>query len=1144
MRELQSLSLRNNSITQLPPNALTSLVNLTSLNLEHNQLPRLVSNSLSGPFGSCGSCADGGAINVSIQLGNNSITSISDDAFAGVFLGSVAYSGGIFIGLQCNQLATLNFQMFAIPNSSATSRNLRLDASGNDLEQLMVTEGPSGDRVFGNGLIWLDLHNNSISVISHSFFLHTMDLEFLDLSHNALTVIPMNVFSGNVALDFLKTLNLSHNPITAIAAGAFAKLVRVISLSLSSTWLESIDANTFGKPLRDLQQLDLSYTNITYIGRSTFGNQSALMNIALDHAKLTVLGLEPWFGTDRLTFTSLDISLTNNDITMLGNFFAEFPPYISVRMGLSHNRITSGGISEIFSSYCSAAPLHVNISDNRITVLPHNLFATQHSSTVFQSIEADFSRNPLREVSTEVFLGGSPNRVLHLALHLLQLPDGFSFPSNSALLNFTATMNSASTLTLNINSKNMNVASINSFAAFPGASLTVNITNSHISLCPMLLPRVGFDVHLNLSDNAITAIHQDNFKFGGALEISRNQLTILEAATFGRNQLTSIDFSHNNLVTFNESALYRSVTLLALDVSYNNLTYIPNKLSSALPNLNKFVVHHNMIMAVPSTQNRIFNASDASSNILVCSQYWPTFKQCKCTEAGMNVTSVCGYQRCMSASTVCANGTFPTGCVGPFQDCTSCGRTQFYDNKTRTCTSVSNCSKFFKASDGSFVNGYQYNSSTLTSDRECTICPKCEPGYKSIPCTETSSTKCVKVTTLSKSDIVLILLATLTPLGIFVLVQYLLLFRKKGRAAMARLGQTQVELELTEHLLGGYKDENQRMRKVWAIEEADIVVQSTVGDGTSGTVKRGMWGHIPVAVKLLRVPLDDLDPQAAEDFDREVRFMQSIRHPHLLIFYGAGVSSSGNGFLVTELMEGSLRQLLADRTRELGWASRWTMASDIARGMKHLHGLGMLHCDLKSENCLVDAQDRVKVADFGNSRLLKDCGPFNDRVADYCYADSGPTNTAIVQDTSVDETCSSTDALVRPASEARQTTTVGTPLWRAPELFEDSPSFGFAIDSYSFGIVLWELWSRVDPWSDIEADSFGVFYEQLKHAVLAGRRPCVPPPIVHLVNGVGTADDNAPAGYEDLMKKCWAAHPRSRPKFKTIVEDINILMRS
>lgn len=63
---------------------------------------------------------------------------------------------------------------------------------------------------------------------------------------------------------------------------------------------------------------------------------------------------------------------------------------------------------------------------------------------------------------------------------------------------------------------------------------------------------------------------------------------------------------------------------------------------------------------------------------------------------------------------------------------------------------------------------------------------------------------------------------------------------------------------------------SRRVCAVWEIAETDIVLESILGEGASGTVTKGMWGHIPVAVKQLRVPLDDLDPQSAEDFDREV----------------------------------------------------------------------------------------------------------------------------------------------------------------------------------------------------------------------------------------------------------------------------------
>ena len=82
----------------------------------------------------------------------------------------------------------------------------------------------------------------------------------------------------------------------------------------------------------------------------------------------------------------------------------------------------------------------------------------------------------------------------------------------------------------------------------------------------------------------------------------------------------------------------------------------------------------------------------------------------------------------------------------------------------------------------------------------------------------------------------------------------------------------------------------------------------------------GKWGHIPVAVKLLKMPLDEHDPQTAQDFDREVTFMQEIRHPNLLTLYGAGVGAEGSAFLVVEYMsEGSMRTFLQDHKRQLSW---------------------------------------------------------------------------------------------------------------------------------------------------------------------------------------------------------------------------------
>lgn len=101
----------------------------------------------------------------------------------------------------------------------------------------------------------------------------------------------------------------------------------------------------------------------------------------------------------------------------------------------------------------------------------------------------------------------------------------------------------------------------------------------------------------------------------------------------------------------------------------------------------------------------------------------------------------------------------------------------------------------------------------------------------------------------------------------------------------------------------------------------------------------GIWcSHIPVAIKVLHRPVDELDPLMQEDFDREVSFMQTVRHPHVLQFLGAGVNAQDRAYLVTELMaKGSLKVLLRDTTQQLSWLTRLQFARDSAAGVRYLH---------------------------------------------------------------------------------------------------------------------------------------------------------------------------------------------------------------
>jgi hypothetical protein len=77
-----------------------------------------------------------------------------------------------------------------------------------------------------------------------------------------------------------------------------------------------------------------------------------------------------------------------------------------------------------------------------------------------------------------------------------------------------------------------------------------------------------------------------------------------------------------------------------------------------------------------------------------------------------------------------------------------------------------------------------------------------------------------------------------------------------GRTQKKQRHHTQTELELTERLLGDVQDEKDRateeitfMEQAWSIEPSDLVLGRVIGQGAFGEVLRGMWGHIPVAVR-------------------------------------------------------------------------------------------------------------------------------------------------------------------------------------------------------------------------------------------------------------------------------------------------------
>eukprot|EP01119_Soliformovum_irregulare_P011359 TRINITY_DN2832_c0_g1_i2.p1 TRINITY_DN2832_c0_g1~~TRINITY_DN2832_c0_g1_i2.p1 ORF type:complete len:760 (+),score=226.49 TRINITY_DN2832_c0_g1_i2:800-3079(+) len=145
----------------------------------------------------------------------------------------------------------------------------------------------------------------------------------------------------------------------------------------------------------------------------------------------------------------------------------------------------------------------------------------------------------------------------------------------------------------------------------------------------------------------------------------------------------------------------------------------------------------------------------------------------------------------------------------------------------------------------------------------------------------------------------------------------------------------------------------------------DVRIQGKLGEGNFGVVYKGLWGALPIALK-------QITSFQLEECRDEASILLRLKHPNCVLFLGYHTSAEKIQYIVTEFMEnGSLVDYLRKHPR-IEEATLIRMALDAANGMTYLASCNIIHRDLAARNLLVDASLKVKVADFGLSRLVKD----------------------------------------------------------------------------------------------------------------------------------------------------------------------------
>ncbi|KAG2482119.1 hypothetical protein HYH03_018926 [Edaphochlamys debaryana] len=214
---------------------------------------------------------------------------------------------------------------------------------------------------------------------------------------------------------------------------------------------------------------------------------------------------------------------------------------------------------------------------------------------------------------------------------------------------------------------------------------------------------------------------------------------------------------------------------------------------------------------------------------------------------------------------------------------------------------------------------------------------------------------------------------------------------------------------------------------------------------------------------------------------------------------GGGVQGPSNMVLCMEYCDaGSLKQAVKKgcfrgEAAQPDMQKIYTTLMEIALALRHMHALRLAHCDLKPSNILLKSSLRdprgwvSKLSDFGCCRLMSEPSPGSGQ---------------------------------RPSFNLEFA--VGTPAFMAPEMFCKGHPLDSAVDIYSFGILMWEVFTGGAVYDGVPPDKLPY------HVVKRGLRPAFPA--------------ETPSAYRSLAQACWASDPRSRPTAAALVTVLQRLL--
>jgi len=223
---------------------------------------------------------------------------------------------------------------------------------------------------------------------------------------------------------------------------------------------------------------------------------------------------------------------------------------------------------------------------------------------------------------------------------------------------------------------------------------------------------------------------------------------------------------------------------------------------------------------------------------------------------------------------------------------------------------------------------------------------------------------------------------------------------------------------------------------------------------------------LPVVVKIPKKTLLE-DPKFAERFDREIRMVQGILHPRVVPIVDVGEHEGVPYVAMRFLPGGSLANRRRRNAEGLPTANPPGMLHlwlpQIAEALDHVHGLGIVHRDVKPENIFFDARWGAFLGDFGIAKVVAESEGFS--------RDQALTATSMA---------------------------IGTQQYMAPEQFQPKADVDGRTDQYALAVTVYEVLSGERPFRG-ETSNLIVEIMTTPAPSLAVRQPKLPRSLVAAV---------------------------------------------